>query len=127
MQTIIPPTLQEATNTFMSNLLASEAFVRYHQAQAHMDQNSQAQSMLNQLSQAQADMRKKQANNSLSKDEIDSLRTLQTQVREHEVIKEYANAQEDVIKFLREINGEINALLGIDFASFTKHSGSGCC
>jgi cell fate (sporulation/competence/biofilm development) regulator YlbF (YheA/YmcA/DUF963 family) len=50
---------------------------------------------------------------------------LQTQAQENDVISGYANAQQDVIKFLREINDEINQLLGFDFASFTKRSG--CC
>ncbi|OGO64560.1 MAG: hypothetical protein A2029_16060 [Chloroflexi bacterium RBG_19FT_COMBO_47_9] len=125
METILSPTMQEATNVFISNLLASEAFIRYHQSQTLLDHDSKAQALLNQLSQAQTDLRKKQAESSLSKDEIDSLRALQTQARENDVIQGYADAQQDVIKFLREINEEINQLLGIDFASFTKHSG--CC
>jgi cell fate (sporulation/competence/biofilm development) regulator YlbF (YheA/YmcA/DUF963 family) len=125
METILSPTMQEATTVFINNLMASEAFVRYHQSQTLLDQDSQAQALLNQLSQSQTDLRKKQAESNLSKDEIDSLRALQTQARENDVIQGYADAQQDVIKFLREINEEINQLLGIDFASFTKRSG--CC
>ena len=30
METILSPTMQEATNLFINNLMASEAFVRYH-------------------------------------------------------------------------------------------------
>jgi cell fate (sporulation/competence/biofilm development) regulator YlbF (YheA/YmcA/DUF963 family) len=125
MEKILSQTMQEATNIFISNLLASEPFVRYHQSQALLDHDSQAQTLLNHLSQTQTELRKKQADNSLSKDEIDSLRALQAQARENDVIQGYADAQQDVIKFLREINDEINQLLGIDFASFTKRSG--CC
>lgn len=125
METILSPTMQEATNAFNSNLLASEAFIQYHQSQTLLDHDSKAQALLNQLSQTQTDLRKKQAENNLSKDEIDSLRALQTQARENDVIQRYADAQQEVIKFLREINDEINQLLGIDFASFTKRSG--CC
>jgi len=125
METILPPTMQEATNVFISNLLASEAFVRYHQSQTLLDHDSQGQALLNQLSQTQTELRKNQTDNSLSKDEIDSLRALQVQAQENVVIQGYANAQQDAIKFLREINDEINQLLGIDFASFTKRSG--CC
>ena len=40
METIISPNMQEATDVFVSNLLASEAFVRYHQSQAQLDQDS---------------------------------------------------------------------------------------
>jgi len=125
METILSATIQEATNVFISNLLASEAFICYHQSQTLLDHDSKAQALLNQLSQAQAEMRKKQTVNSLTKDEIGSLRALQTQVQANDVIKGYANSQQNVIEFLREINDEINQLLGIDFASFTKRSG--CC
>jgi cell fate (sporulation/competence/biofilm development) regulator YlbF (YheA/YmcA/DUF963 family) len=125
MEKILSPTMQEATNVFISNLLASEAFIRYHQSQTLLDHDSQAQALLNQLSQTQTELRKKQTDNSLSKDEIDSLRALQVQARENVVIQGYADSQQDVIEYLREINEEINQLLGIDFASFTKRSG--CC
>ena len=125
METILTPTMQEATNVFISNLLASEAFVWYHQSQALLDHDSQAQALLNQLSQIQTELRKKQADNNLSKDEIDYLRALQAHARENVAILGYTDAQQDVIIFLREINEEINQLLGIDFASLTKRSG--CC
>jgi cell fate (sporulation/competence/biofilm development) regulator YlbF (YheA/YmcA/DUF963 family) len=125
METTLSSTMQEATDMFISNLLASEAFVRYHQAQASMNQDLQANTLLNQLSEMQTEMRQKQANNSLIKDEIDALRSLQAKARENTVIKEYADSQQDVISFVREINTEINQLLGIDFASLTRRSG--CC
>ncbi len=65
METIISPNMQEATDVFISNLLASEAFVRYHQSQVQLDQDSQAQALLNQLSKDQAELRKKQTDSSL--------------------------------------------------------------
>jgi len=125
METTLSSTMQEATDMLISNLLASEAFVRYHQAQVSMKQDLQANTLLIQLSEMQSEMRQKQANNNLSTDEIDSLRTLQAQARENDIIQEYSDAQQNVIKFLREINEEINQMLGIDFASFTKRAG--CC
>ena len=125
MQTIISPNMQEATDVFISNLLASEAFVRYHQSQVRLDQDSQAQALLNQLSKDQADLRKKQSESSLTREEVDSLRALQTQAQQNDVIKGYAEAQQTAVNFMREVNGEISQLLGIDFAGFTKRSG--CC
>src|SRR5512143_3339093 len=125
MESTLSSTMQEAADMFISNLLASEAFVRYHQAQVSMNQDLQANTLLNQLSEMQSEMRQKQANNSLTKDEIEALRSLQTKARENAAIKEYADSQQDVIKFIREINTEINQLLGINFASLTRRSG--CC
>jgi cell fate (sporulation/competence/biofilm development) regulator YlbF (YheA/YmcA/DUF963 family) len=125
MEPTLSSNMQEATDMFISNLLASEALVRYHQTQVTMNTDPQANALLNQLSEMQSELRQKQANNSLSKDEIDALRSLQAKARENTAIKEYADSQQEVINFVREINTEINQLLGIDFASLTRHSG--CC
>ncbi len=125
METTLSPTMQEATDMFISHLMASEAFVRYQQAQVTMNKDEQANLLLNQLSEMQTQLRQKQANNSLTKDEIDALRSLQAKARENAAIKEYADSQQEVIRFIRDVNIEINQLLGIDFASLTKRSG--CC
>jgi cell fate (sporulation/competence/biofilm development) regulator YlbF (YheA/YmcA/DUF963 family) len=125
METILPAIMQEATDMFISNLMASEAFSRYHQAQAALNQNLQANALLTQLSQMQTELRQKQANNTLTKDEIEALRALQAKARENAIIKEYADSQQAVIQFIREVNTEINQLLGIDFASLTRRSE--CC
>lgn len=125
MQTILSLQIQQATDALVDNLGASEAFIRYQQARARLDQDAHAQALLKQLSQEQVEMRKKQADSRLSKEEIDSLKALQAQVQDNEAIQVYAQAQQEAVNFLREINGEINQLLGIDFASFAKHSN--CC
>jgi cell fate (sporulation/competence/biofilm development) regulator YlbF (YheA/YmcA/DUF963 family) len=117
--------MQEATDMLISHLMASEPFVRYQQAQISMNTDPQANALLNQLSELQAELRQKQANNSLTKDEIDTLRYLQAKARENTAIKEYADSQQGVINFVREVNTEINQWLGIDFASLTRRSG--CC
>jgi cell fate (sporulation/competence/biofilm development) regulator YlbF (YheA/YmcA/DUF963 family) len=113
--------MQEATEALIGNLVASEAFMRYQQAQARLNDDPQAQTLLDQLSHAQADLRKKQANSGVSPAEIDALRILQEQVQSNKTIMTYAQAQQEAVNFLREINNEISQLLGINFASFANH------
>ena len=124
MQTVLNPSMQEAADALIGNLLASEAFVRCQQAHARLneDRHRQAHTLLEQLSQAQADLRKKQANSGVIQTEIDNLRTLQEQVQHNNVIMTYAQTQQEAVNFLREINNEISQLLGIDFASFANHT-----
>jgi cell fate (sporulation/competence/biofilm development) regulator YlbF (YheA/YmcA/DUF963 family) len=122
MQTILNPSMQEAADTLIGNLLASEAFVRYQQAHTRLNEDRQAHVLLEQLSRAQADLRKKQANSGVTQAEIDSLRTLQEQVQHNKVIMTYAQTQQEAVNFLREINNEISQLLGINFASFANHA-----
>ena len=122
MQTVLNPYMQEAAEALINNLLASEAFIRYQQAQAVLKADHQARTMLEQLSQAQADLRKKQATNNVTQAEIDDLRALQEQVQDNKIILTYAQTQQVAVNFLREINNEISQLLGINFASFANHS-----
>lgn len=122
MQTILNPSLQEATDALIGNLLASEAFVRYQQAQTSLNEDHQAHELLEQLSRTQVDLRKKQAIGKVTQVEIDALRTLQKQVQHNSVIMSYAQTQQGAINFLREINDEISQLLGINFASFANHA-----
>src|SRR3990172_8672072 len=122
MQTVLNPSMQEAADALIGNLLASEAFVRYQQAQAYLKEDRQARTLLEQLSQAQADLRKMQSNSGVTQAEIDNLRTLQEQVQHNNVIMTYAQTQQGAVNFLREINNEISQLLGIYFASFANHT-----
>jgi cell fate (sporulation/competence/biofilm development) regulator YlbF (YheA/YmcA/DUF963 family) len=122
MQTILNPSMQETADALIGNLLASEAFVCYHQAHTRLNEDRQAHVLLEQLSQAQADLRKKQANGGVTQVEIDALHILQQQVQHNNVIMTYVKTQQDAVNFLREINGEISQLLGINFASFANHA-----
>jgi len=122
MQTVLTPSMQEATEALIGNLVASEAYIRYQQAQARLNDDLEAHTLLDQLSHAQADLRKKQANNGVTQAEIDALRTLQERVQHSKTIMTYAQTQQEAVNFLREINNEISQLLGINFASFANHA-----
>jgi cell fate (sporulation/competence/biofilm development) regulator YlbF (YheA/YmcA/DUF963 family) len=122
MQTVLTPSMQEATEALISNLVASQACIRYQQAHTRLNDDLQAHTLLDQLSHAQADFRKKQANSGVSQAELDALRILQEQVQNNKTIMIYAQAQQEAVNFLREINNEISQLLGINFASFANHA-----
>jgi len=122
METVFTPILQEAAGAFTGNLLASEAFIRYQRAQSRLNEDHRAHTLLEQLTQAQANLRKKQNSGSVTQAELDVLRAIQVQVQRNTVIMDYAEAQQQAVNFLREINDEISQLWGINFASFANHS-----
>ena len=122
MQTVLTPSMQEATEALISNLVASQACIRYQQAHTRLNDDLQAHTLLDQLSHAQAELRKKQAENGVTHAEIDALRTLQERVQHSKTIMTYAQTQQEAVNFLREINNEISQLLGINFASFANHA-----
>jgi cell fate (sporulation/competence/biofilm development) regulator YlbF (YheA/YmcA/DUF963 family) len=122
MQTILSPQLQEATQSLIDNLLASEAFIHYQNAHSYFEADDEARTLLEQLTQAQARLRQKQVKGPVNQAEIDSLRLLQQRAQRNSVIIDYSQSQQGAINFLREINGEISQLLGINFATFANHT-----
>lgn len=122
MPITLSPQLQEATESLINNLLASEAFVRYQNAHARFMADQEACDLMDQLAKLQARLRQKQGSGEVKQAEIDSLRLLQQRVQRNSVIMAYAQSQEEAVNSLREINNEISQLLGVNFASFANHS-----
>lgn len=122
MQTAFPSPLQEATQSLIEHLLASEAFLRYQNAGAQFNEDHEAQALLKQLTESQARLRQMQGQGKVNQAEVDALRLLQQRVQRNPVIMAYAQSQQEVINFLREINQEVSQFLGINFASFANHS-----
>ena len=122
MLTTLSPELQEATQSLIENLLASEVFTHYQHARKLMSEDEEARTLMEQLSKAQATVRQQQSSGNVSQAEVDSLRLIQQRASRNTVILDYAQAQQEAVGFLREINGEIGQLLGIDFASFANHA-----
>ena len=122
MLTTLSPELREATHSLIENLLASEAFTHYQHAQKLLREDEEAHTLMDQLSKVQATVRQQQGSGNVSQAEVDSLRLIQQRALRNPVILDYAEAQQEAIGFLREINGEIGQLLGVDFASFANHA-----
>lgn len=122
MLTTLSPELQEATQSLIENLLASEAFVHYEEARKLMSKDEEARILMERLSNAQATVRQQRASGNVGQAEVDSLRLIQQTALRNTFILDFAQAQQEVVEFLREINGEISQLLGIDFASFANHA-----
>ena len=117
--------LQEATMSLVEHLLASEAFTHYQSAHSAMDSDQEAHALMNQLGKSQARVRQMQTKGEVNQAEVDSLRLLQQRVMRNSVILDYIGAQNEAVNLLRDVNREISELLGVDFASFAKHST--CC
>ena len=122
MLTTLFPEMQEATQSFIENLLTSEAFIHYQEARKLISEDEEARTLMERLSHAQAIVRQQQASGNVGQAEVDSLRLFQQTALRNAVILDYAQAQQEIVEILREINGEISQLLGIDFASFANHA-----
>jgi cell fate (sporulation/competence/biofilm development) regulator YlbF (YheA/YmcA/DUF963 family) len=118
----LPPTLLAATEALAENILASELFVNYDRARVQLKADPQANQLLAHLSNLQADLRQRQAQGQVTQENINQLRTVQSNVQANHVIIDYMSTQQAAVAYLREINQEISQLLGADFAALAKRS-----
>ena len=125
ISTISIPML-EATSSLAQNLVQSEPFLRFKQAEDRLHADQEAMQLLTDLSEMQQKIRQHQGSSSVSESDLQRLRSLQSAMGTNEIIQDYQMTQELAAAFLREVNQEISNLLSIDFASLTRRSG-GCC
>ena len=120
----IPPALLEATEALGASLASSPPFVAYRLAQARLEDDEHARALLDRLTEVERDVRKRQANGSLTRDDIDHVRAAQNETWSDPVVMELATAQRGAAAYLPQINGLITELLGVDVAAL---AGAGGC
>ena len=118
----LTPELQQATEALIENLLASEAFQAYHQAQQALKADSQAYGLLERLSRLQSESRRKQSVGAVTQADVEELGAVQRRARANSVIMNYAQSQQEAVNFLRQVNAEISQLLGVDFAALARQN-----
>lgn len=125
-QNTISTTLLEATSALTENLVQSEPFLRFQEADRKLQTDQEATQLLTEFSELQQKIRTQQRSGSIAENDIKRLRELQYTITTNPAIEEQGLAQETAIAFLREVNQQISNLLGVDFASLTRRPG-GCC
>lgn len=120
----VPEKLVISINHLADQIKHTESVNRYLIAKEEFTQDATAQKIMGDLSTFQKEIRQKQNNNEITPQDLEKLRSLQTNAQENEVIYSYSLSQQVAIGKLREINAEISNLLGIDFASLAKNT---CC
>jgi len=124
-QSILQPQMTEAAIHLGQNLVSSEQYVRYQQAEQAVKGDAVALDLLNNLSQVQARIRKTQSKGMVTPEDLQTLGNLQMQVQTNSIIIEYTTCKQELTLFLQEINAEISQLLGINFALIARRSS--CC
>jgi len=125
-QNAITTTLLEATSVLAENLVQSEPFLHFQEADHKLQADREALHLLTEFEELQHKILAQQHSGNICESDIKRLREVQRAIRTNDVIQEQKLAQETAIAFLREVNQEISNHLGVDFASLTRRSG-GCC
>ncbi len=116
----------EATYALADNLMQSEPFLQYQQADLKLHADREVMRLLEEFSELQQKIRAQQLSVGIAEGDIKRLRELQSAIGANETYREQAYARQMAVALLQEVNEEISNLLGVDFASLTRRSG-GCC
>ncbi len=110
----------------LGNALGDTKPIReYRQASECMAADPMATGLLEELQEAQAEMRVRQNNGRVTREDLDKLRSLQSRVQAYPAIAAFMESQLQVQAFLPAVNREISDLLGVDFAALGRVSN--CC
>jgi cell fate (sporulation/competence/biofilm development) regulator YlbF (YheA/YmcA/DUF963 family) len=121
-QTILSPELYQASTRLAEALSQAGPIAAYQKAKERMESDLHAKSLLARYASAQSELRFQQANQTVTQEQMDSIRALQTEVRSNRLILEFAETQQVAIAYLPHINQQISQHIGIDFASLTGSS-----
>ena len=120
----IPPALREATEALGASLESSPPFVAYRAAQARLEADEPAHALLDHLAEVERDVRKGQADGTLTRDDIDRVRAAQREAWSAPAVMELTTAQRGAAACLPQVNDLITELLGVDIAAL---AGAGGC
>lgn len=123
-QMILNPDLYQASQKLADSVRQATPIAAYLYAKDSMESDPTAKSLLERFASAQAKLRVRQSTQSVTQEQMDHLRALQSEIRSNRLIVEYAETQQAAIAYLPSINQEISGYIGIDFASL---AGSASC
>ena len=128
MEVITKTEVTEAAREFGEALAGCEECRAVEEAQESLRQNEEATKLVADYQLAQRSLRMARMwGRGVSKEEMDRLKDLGAKINSNQIIKNLSDAQKGLQEMLGNLNTEISDLLGIDFASNSRISGSGCC
>jgi len=116
----------EASKRLARAVAESTQFQKYEEAKQRMRRDVSAQHLLFEYQQAQQIFQMRQSWGGVSGEVANRIVELQEQVFSNPTLKDYFQAQEDLVQMLMELNEFLSEKLGFDFANLAKPAG-GCC
>jgi cell fate (sporulation/competence/biofilm development) regulator YlbF (YheA/YmcA/DUF963 family) len=116
-QTPLSGPLLAATRALGEALARARPLVALGDATARLDADERARALLSRMAEIDADLRRRQAEGTLTREDIDRARDAHVQASSDPTIQRYVAAQQDASGYLPEVNELISELLGFDFAA----------
>lgn len=113
----VPPALYAAARALAGALERSEPVAVLRAAEARLDADEDARALIEELDNAGADLRRRQSQQALTREDIEKFRALQERARSNPVIAAWIRARDEAAAYLPQVNMRISELTGWDFAA----------
>ena len=116
--------LSNARLSFARSLKSADAVKRFIEARRRFESDEEVARSREAFNQAAVSFREKQAAGTLTEQEINHIRILQSNLNQQPRLVEYLRAQQEMAELMQECNQQISELLGFDFSGMAVPSGS---
>ncbi len=116
----------EAARKFGRTIGESNVYKNFEAAHQSLRGDQEAQQLLQQYQQSQQQLQMMQSWGGAQQDDIQRPEDMRKQMMENKTLKEFFEAQDELVAQLKELNQFMTDKLGFDFADMTKPAG-GCC
>lgn len=114
--------LLTATESLAETLLHAEPILAFRVARSRYQASPGARKLMQDLAQAQAELRRCQAQNTITRELMERVQTLRKHVAATSVVMDYLYAERVALAYLPSVNQQISELLGVDYASLAGRS-----
>jgi len=113
---LVSPQLRQAAEELAASVLRSAPFTAYAAAQARLEEDEHARALLDAVAQVEWDVRRMQAEGTMTREDIDRLRSVRTLASADPAVVEFETARRGAAAYLPQVNRLITEALGVDVA-----------
>ena len=120
---LVSPQLQRAAEELAASVLGSAPFAAFAAAQARLEEDEHARTLLDAVAQVEWDVRRMQAEGTMTREDIDRLRSVRALASSDPVVVGFETARRGVEAYLPAVNRLITEALGVDIAVLSRAGG----
>lgn len=117
MHIVLPQSLKDAIRSLVEQIVCTQPFQDFENTRSMLSKNTEALRLLERLEEEQRSLSRIALQRDLVDEDFVGIEQARQEALSHPVILAYFQAQDRLVSLLQEINNEMSALLGFDFAS----------
>jgi cell fate (sporulation/competence/biofilm development) regulator YlbF (YheA/YmcA/DUF963 family) len=120
---LVSAQLRQAADELAASVLRSGPFAAYAAAQARLEEDEHARALLDAVAQVEWEVRRMQAEGTMTREDIDRLRSVRTLASSDPMVVGFETARRGVEGYLPAVNRLITEALGVDIAVLSRAGG----